>query len=251
MRGETEETIVKDKTDKLKKSVQVAGGETWDEPNPMYAAEYPHNIVLATHGGVQVEIDSTPDKQRIHIYHPSNTYIEIGPKGDMIIRNDGDKTEIVMQNKKVAIDCSEWTTVGKSRKLKVGLDEIKNIGGNALLEVDGNYEIKVTGDLIFSVGGNVSVKGKQRIGIDGLATVINSREPSAQKSQGKLESVIGDAAKAITGDEKKAIAGNKDTLITQNKKEKVVGNVEELVTGNSEETVTGIKRITASQVFIN
>lgn len=251
MRGETEQTIVKDKEGKLKKSISVAGGETWDEPQPMYAAEYPHNIVLATHGGVQIEIDSTPDKQRIHIYHPSNTYIEIGPKGDMVIRNDGGRYDIVMQDQKTNIDCSEWHTVGKSRKVKIGLDEIKEIGGNSSLQIDGNYEIKVTGDLIFSVGGNVSVKGSQRIGIDGLSTIINSKEPAMQKSLGKLESVIGDSAKAIAGDEKKAIIGIKDTLITGQRKEKVVGLVDEEVTGNSTETVAGIKRITASMVYIN
>lgn len=251
MRGETENTIVKDKTDKLKKSIQVAGGETWDEPQPMYAAEYPHNIVLATHGGVQVEIDSTPNKQRIHIYHPSNTYIEIGPTGDMIIRNDGGRYDIVMQDQKTNINCSEWKTVGKSRKIKVGIDEIKEVGGNKSVQVDGNYEIKVTGDLIFSVDGNISVKGEQRIGINGKSAVINSKEPAMQKSLGKLESVVGNSAKAISGDEKKAITGTKDTLITGKKKERVVGTVEEEVTGNSTETITGIKRITANIVYIN
>jgi phage gp45-like len=251
MRGETSKTVVEDKTAKLKKDVPVAGGETWNEPNPMNATEYPHNIVFATHGGIQVEVDSTPNQQRIHIYHPSNTYIEIGPKGDVVIRNDGDKTEIVMQNKKILVNCSEWKTIGKARKLKVGLDEFKEVGGNASLTIDGNYEIKVKGDLIFSVDGNVSVRGKKRVGINGLATVINSKEPAAQKSLGKLESVVGNSAKAINGDEKKAITGTKDTLITGRKKEKVVGNVEEEVTGNSEEKVTGIKRIQASIVYIN
>ena len=259
MRGETEETIVKDKEEKLKTGIEVAGGETWDEPSPMYAAEYPHNIVLATHGGVQIEVDSTPNQQRVHIYHPSNTYIEIGPKGDMVIRNDGGKYDIVMQDQKTNIDCSEWHTVGKSRKIKVGIDEIKEVGGNKSLEVDGNYEIKVTGDLIFTVGGNVSVKGSQRVGINGLSTVINSKEPAMQKSLGKLESVVGNSAKAIAGNEKKAITGTKDTLITGQKKEKVVGMVEkeivgsktELITGNDTETITGIKRITAALVYIN
>jgi hypothetical protein len=251
MRGETEETIVKDKTDKLKKSISVAGGETWDEPQPMYAAQYPHNIVLATHGGVQIEIDSTPNQQRVHIYHPSNTYIEIGPKGDMIIRNDGGRYDIVMQDQKTNIDCSEWHTVGKSRKIKVGIDEIKEVGGNKSVQVDGNYEIKVTGDLIFSVDGNISVKGKERIGINGKSAVINSKEPAMEKSLGKLESITGNSAKAISGDEKKAITGTKDTLITGKKKERVVGTVEEEVTGNSTETITGIKRITANIVYIN
>lgn len=251
MRGETDKTIVKDKTDKLKKNINVAGGEKWDEPNPMNETEYPHNIVLATHGGVTVEIDSTPNKQRIHIYHPSNTYIEIGPKGDMVIRNDGGRYDITMQDQKTSIDCSEWHTVGKSRKVKIGLDEIKEVGGNSHLTIDGNYEIKVTGDLIFSVGGNVSVKGSQRVGIDGLATVINSKEPIAHNSLGALQNITGNSAKAIAGNEKKAITGIKDTLITGQRKEKVVGTVEEIVTGTSTETITGIKRITAAMVYIN
>jgi len=51
--------------------------------------------VYGTHGGLLVEIDSTPENRRFHVYHPSHSYIEINEAGQMITRNAADKYEIV------------------------------------------------------------------------------------------------------------------------------------------------------------
>jgi hypothetical protein len=60
----------------------------------------PHNIVLHTHGGHIIEIDSTPGDRRIRIYHPSGTEDEIDENGNF--------QEIVVSNKTITIS-GNWT----------------------------------------------------------------------------------------------------------------------------------------------
>ena len=54
------------------------------EPDSPYAAVYPHNKAVTTTSGHAIEIDDTPDAERIHIYHKSGTFVEIHPNGDVV-----------------------------------------------------------------------------------------------------------------------------------------------------------------------
>ena len=52
-------------------------------------SNYPHNIVLATHGGHIIEIDSTPGNKRIKIYHNNGSNINMEDSGDVTITVTG------------------------------------------------------------------------------------------------------------------------------------------------------------------
>ena len=69
------------------------------EPASPYASEYPYNRVITTPGGHVIELDDTPDNERIHLYHKSGSYIEIHPDGKTVFKSsskidvvDGDHT---------------------------------------------------------------------------------------------------------------------------------------------------------------
>ena len=47
------------------------------EPGSAYNAKYPYNKVIRTESGHVIELDDTPNFERIHLYHKSGTYIEI------------------------------------------------------------------------------------------------------------------------------------------------------------------------------
>ncbi len=91
---------------------------------------YPHNIVLKTHGGHIIELDSTPEAKRIKIFHSSGT--------NAVIDNEGIVT---------------ITRVS---------DHIDNITGDSTVTIGGDHTVDITGNWIVNVGGNatITVTGK-------------------------------------------------------------------------------------------
>lgn len=71
-------------------------------------AKYPNNIVLKTHGGHIIEIDSTEGSKRLKAYHSSGTNTEIDNDGNVTITNVGDHTETIAGDMTVTItgDCT-------------------------------------------------------------------------------------------------------------------------------------------------
>lgn len=135
-RGETKDTIVDSKTENKNSS----------EPDPYYAAEYPHNKVFSTNSGITIEIDDTPDEERIHVYHPSNSYIEIDKNGNIIIRNASNKFEIV------------------------DADKLKYVSGDYTLYVGGKLYISAENGIDMWGGGNINEDAPQIHLNDGIAS---------------------------------------------------------------------------------
>jgi len=79
-----------------------------NEPRSPYAARYPHNFVWVTHSGITIELDSTPGQERLHFYHPSNSYVEIDKDGRMVIRSQQDTITVAMGNKNEHVG-ENWT----------------------------------------------------------------------------------------------------------------------------------------------
>lgn len=87
---------------------RLARGTKDTVSSPAYAAEYPHNLVLATHGGIIIEIDSTPGSERIDVWHPSGTYVEMDASGNKTesIKGYWDVTVSGVCNITVTGDCT-------------------------------------------------------------------------------------------------------------------------------------------------
>ena len=104
------------------------------EPASPYNAQYPYNYVYQTPRGHVVEIDDTPDAERIHIYHKSGTFIEMHPNGD-----------VVTQHK----------------------NGFKTVTGNDKIHVTGNLNIVADGDITIdgrTINLNSGTQGAARIG---------------------------------------------------------------------------------------
>lgn len=104
------------------------------EPDPPYDAKYPYNNVYESESGHLMEFDDTPDKERVHLYHRSGSYLEMEANGDRIERIEKDK----------------YTVVG-------GNDTIY-VKGNVKIVIDGNLDIDVDGTCKITSGGNMSFK---------------------------------------------------------------------------------------------
>ena len=70
------------------------------EPGPSIGQSvYPNNKVLKTKSGHLIEIDDTPNNERINLYHKSGTYVEITSDGRLVIKSVGDVIDLTAKNK--------------------------------------------------------------------------------------------------------------------------------------------------------
>lgn len=198
-RGISAGTIVDHKNqnlDGIDTPIPLATGETWVEPVSAYAAQYPKNIVLTTHRGITIELDNTEGAERVHLYHPSNTYIEIDAIGNMVFRNDGNRFEITRnnRNKHVLIDDNETidsdktSKVGKNEEIEIGQDRTKRVGSNDRETIGinrtttvGQNDTKGVGkDWTVTVGGNIRIEADGDIDIEAVGDVNIKSGPGKQ-----------------------------------------------------------------------
>lgn len=157
-------TIVKQKRDNVKSGIETANGNTWDEPETTYNSVYPYNQVKETESGHIIELDDTPDSERVHIFHRSGTFIEVHPNGDVVKRIKGDNYDIIDNDGKVYIDGNcDITINGKSTllvnddvEIKYNMNETKTVAQNVTLTVNGDVVQTINGSATQTIGGDVN-----------------------------------------------------------------------------------------------
>ena len=153
-----EETIIKLKQDNLDTmdSVGIDGGSI-TEPVTKYAASYPLNKVVQSESGHVIEIDDTPDSERLHIYHKSGTFLEVHPDGTLVVKTKGGHLSWNEDSGNVHITGNMNITVdGNSNIYTKGDLNIKTEGNVKHDVVDGNYELNVGGQVLINGGGGGS-----------------------------------------------------------------------------------------------
>jgi len=187
-RGISAQTSVTTKNSNRDTGVAQAGGGNWDEPVSPYGTVYPNNLVLATHGGIVMEFDSTPRSKRFNIYHPSNTFIECDNDGNLVIKNNGTRYNITKGSEKIYAKIDRHVTVDGIQGHITGGDKIDEMSSNHLVDVVGNQTVNiggaqtvgVTGAVQLTVGGTktevitgaVAMTSSSTFGITGTAVTI-------------------------------------------------------------------------------
>ena len=171
-RGESGQTLVNTKKSYRDKVVPTAYGGNWSEPEPAYNAKYPENFVFTTHGGLTVELDSTPGSKRFHIYHPSNTYIECDNDGVLVIRNQSDKYEIVIGNRNSHIKGANNETVDADERVKVKGNKSTEINGDEFRRVEGDQQSDLRGDVQQVIGGNLDFDVTKRVNLNAIQPIL-------------------------------------------------------------------------------
>jgi hypothetical protein len=171
-RGVTEETIVPFKNDNKDKEVKIgmsqqpqSSWDTWDEPDSAYAAEYPKNIVFTTHRGITVEFDNTVGAERVHIWHPSNTYIEIDVEGNVVWKNEKDRFEITKGDRRThtmgdhteTVDVDRNTLIGADHNVEVAGSVNRDVGGAMTEHVTSTWNMKVDGAITIESGTSITM----------------------------------------------------------------------------------------------
>lgn len=135
------------------------------EPASAYNSKYPFNKVFKTERGHIIEIDDTPDNERIHVYHKSGTYTEINKEGRKVDKVVDKHFEIIFKDQTIHIR-------GKQDILIDG-NQTVNIKGQQDVVIDGNQTVNAKGNQTVTVDGRqtVNVKSNANITVDGSFTL--------------------------------------------------------------------------------
>jgi hypothetical protein len=156
----------------------------WVEPYPGShmsdgESKYPYNHVFESESGHIVEIDDTPHKERIFIYHRSGTYIELGAgqeddvglHGNFAMKIVGKRFEVTMENAYSHFQNTLNVTVDGEVNLYCRKDVNLQVDGNMNVHVQGDYIEKIHGNKYTDIDGERAVK----IGKGDYTSVANGR----------------------------------------------------------------------------
>jgi len=174
--------------------IPTAGGRKWDEPEIPYNAIYPYNHVHQTESGHIIEMDDTPNHERLHWYHRTGTFTEInrvGIKVDKIVNN---YYNIILAARYTHIEASDYTTIDGSQE--------NYIIGNRVDRIDGDYSIAV-GKGRFAVN---NTQGAINLSA-GKINVTASEELILSANKVIIEKKSSSGSDITTGDERKKVGG--------------------------------------------
>jgi len=110
------------------------------EPDSAFQASYPYNKVTETESGHVIEVDDTPNAERLHVLHKSGTYVEINNQGRRVDKIVGDGYEIVIQNKTMHIKGNLNIYVDNTTNITTN-DYNLTVNGTARLNFNGDYKV--------------------------------------------------------------------------------------------------------------
>jgi len=124
---------------------EVKKNQIGPEPKSSFNSKYPYNRVLRTKAGHVIEIDDTPDHERIHIFHAKGSYIEINKEGDTVYKSEGQGYQIFNKNNEVFL----------KGNLNVKAE------GTITINSDGNMNIQSGGNIDMTASGEINIKGSK------------------------------------------------------------------------------------------
>jgi hypothetical protein len=166
-RGESDQTAVTSKNFGRRWGVTTADGLSWNEPASPYAAQYPHNFVMAFHGGLIMEFDSTPGATRININHlQSGSYFEMSEGGQMVIKNTGNRYDITTIGSRYESADINFN-ISATANVNIQANAAVNIESVGLIKINAAAAIDITG------AGTVDITGGGAVTITGSIITLN------------------------------------------------------------------------------
>lgn len=185
--------------------------QTWDEPEPAFGGVYPYNQVIETEAGHVIELDSTPNAERIHVFHKSGSYIEIDVNGTSVRKVVGENYEVFDRNNFVYVKGAKTLTVEGKTSILVKDDCNITVEGDLDVTTNGQALVQAAGNLV-GVGENVLVTASKGMDIvsggpinmqgteinmyakSGSVSVKGSKDVNLQSGTGGVVSIKGGLA---------------------------------------------------------
>ena len=133
-----------------------------DFPVTAYKAMYPFNHVYESESGHLIEIDDTPESERLHWYHRSGTYTEFTYGGSRVENTAGHHFHSITGNLETILS-------GKEKKSISGLSFSK-YDKSKYVDIGNDYVLTSKGDLLLGSSSYMSLKGKDIV-LDATRTI--------------------------------------------------------------------------------
>ena len=173
-------------------------GTNFNEPKTTYKSQYPYNHVYESEAGHIVEIDDTPNSERIHERHSTGTGYEINEFGDKVQRVKRDNYEIISNDHFAHIKGTHNTTVDGGVRVFVNANGTAD--SNYTIQVGRNANVNIQVDKgevnVHAADGNINMKSGRSINMEAdLGVRIKAKFFSAQVDGSWEEKVTGSNTK--------------------------------------------------------
>jgi GH24 family phage-related lysozyme (muramidase) len=149
---------------------------TWSEPVSGYMPQYPFNRVLETPGGHVIEVDSTQRAERIMVWHPSGSYVQMTPTTNTY-KSTRDHYDVMERSHHISVGGNNYLTIDGNYHLLVK--------GNMIEEVRGDYQQVVHGNLSMGSGGQIAINGAEETQIRSARLDLQSNVENLNLKVGK------------------------------------------------------------------
>ena len=224
--------VVRDDTGKITSQ----GPGRWREPPPisLYGAVYPYNHVHLSESGHLIEVDDTPNNERLHRYHRTGTYEEIGSLGQRIVKVVNENFHMGLNNDYTSIKGSKYLNITNTLDI-VSRGGYYHDSGTSPIEMSaGSFSMKFpTSSQFFSInadgitidakGAPITLKGSSLIKTFTDASQTDTTKGGFTQKVGGIHSIeAGSVSLATKGSTGITAGGALNVLTTGNITETIV-----------------------------
>jgi len=175
-------------------NIPTADGRSWSEPRNPWNAIYPYNHVHQTESGHIIEMDDTPDHERLHWYHRTGTFTEIHPVGIKVDKIVNNYYNIILGARFTHIEVDDYTTIDGSQENFIKGSRTDKVGGDYNVAVNGGrFNVNNTKGAINLKGAKINVSASEELILSANRVIIEKKSSSGSE--------------ITTGDEKKKVGG--------------------------------------------
>ena len=188
--------------------IATASGKSWSEPKIPWQAIYPYNHVHQTESGHVVEMDDTPNWERMHWYHRTGTFTEIHPTGIKVDKIVNNYYDIILGARYTHIESSDYTTIDANQEVFVQGNKLDKVEGDYAIAIKkGRFNVNNPLGWVNIEASNLKLKATETLTLE--ANQVNIKK----KTSAGTEETTGDETKKVGG--KYTMQGGSISMNTQ------------------------------------
>ena len=174
--------------------IPTADGKSWSEPPSPWQAIYPYNHVHQTESGHVIEMDDTPNRERLHWYHRTGTFTEIHPVGIKVDKIVNNYYNIILGAKYTHIEAGDYTTIDGSQENYILGNKVDKVDGDYSVAIKrGRFNVNNTLGAINLIAAKMTLRASETLTLSANNVIIE------KKSSASSETTTGDSKVTVGG----------------------------------------------------